>query len=81
MFRHLIRDLQSPMTAIADATDILLAESIGILGAAQLQVLHRVAANIEQLTDMLGELSQRARPSGDVFRLEYSQEGHRNALG
>ncbi len=73
MFRHLIRDLQSPMTAIADATDILLAESIGILGAAQLQVLHRVAANIEQLTDMLGELSQRARPSGDVFRLEYSQ--------
>ena len=73
MFRHLVRDLQSPMTAIADATDILLAESIGILGAAQLQVLRHVAANIEQLADMLGELSQLAWPSGDVFRLEYSQ--------
>ena len=69
----LVHDLQGPMSAIAECTDILLGESIGILGAAQHSVLQRVSENIGRLTEMLDELSQLSAVSGEGFVLQYAE--------
>ena len=54
---RLLGDLTSPVTAILDGTKILLAERIGILGAAQMRILLNVSENIGQLTEIIDELA------------------------
>ena len=52
------QELRTPMTSIAGYTDLLLGESVGILGAMQRQFLQRVKANIARMDGMLTDLVQ-----------------------
>jgi signal transduction histidine kinase len=52
----LIQQLRSPMTSIAGYTDMLLAESIGILGKTQRQFLEKVKGNLDRMKDLLDDL-------------------------
>jgi signal transduction histidine kinase len=52
------QELRTPMTSIAGYTDLLLGESVGILGAMQRQFLQRVKANIARMEGMLSDLVQ-----------------------
>ncbi|MCY4466618.1 MAG: ATP-binding protein [Chloroflexi bacterium] len=62
----LLKDLSAPIGSVRDYVDMLLAESIGILGAAQLQVLRLAAAENETIANLLAELQQAA--SADAGR-------------
>jgi signal transduction histidine kinase len=50
------QELRTPMTSIAGYTDLLLGESVGILGAMQRQFLQRVKANVERMGALLNDL-------------------------
>ncbi|HLF25679.1 MAG TPA: ATP-binding protein [Anaerolineae bacterium] len=50
------QELRTPMTSINGYTDLLLGESVGILGAMQRQFLQRVKANIERMGGLLNDL-------------------------
>jgi signal transduction histidine kinase len=52
----LAQELRTPMTSINGYADLLLGESVGILGAMQRQFLQRVKANIERMDGMLQDL-------------------------
>jgi len=52
----LIHELRTPMTSITGYTDLLLRESVGILGETQRQFLQRVKANIERMGGLLNDL-------------------------
>jgi signal transduction histidine kinase len=52
----IVQELRTPMTSITGYTDLLLGESVGILGAMQRQFLQRVKANVERMDGMLGDL-------------------------
>jgi signal transduction histidine kinase len=52
------QELRTPMTSIAGYTDLLLSESVGILGAMQRQFLQRVKANVARMEGMLSDLVQ-----------------------
>jgi signal transduction histidine kinase len=52
------QELRTPMTSIAGYTDLLLGESVGILGAMQRQFLQRVKANVARMEGMLTDLVQ-----------------------
>ncbi len=52
------QELRTPMTSIEGYTDLLLGESVGILGAMQRQFLQRVKANIARMDGMLSDLVQ-----------------------
>ncbi len=50
------QELRTPMTSIVGYTDLLLGESVGILGAMQRQFVQRVRANIERMGGLLNDL-------------------------
>ncbi len=50
------QELRTPMSSIIGYTDLLLGESVGILGALQRKFLQRVQANIERLTALVDDL-------------------------
>ncbi|MBI3241323.1 MAG: hypothetical protein HYZ49_03420 [Chloroflexi bacterium] len=52
----LIQDLRQPMSSIVGYTDLLLGESVGILGALQRNFLERVKASTERMTTILDDL-------------------------
>ncbi len=54
----LVQELRTPMTSITGYTDLLLGESVGILGAMQRQFLQRVKTNITRMEGMLADLLQ-----------------------
>jgi len=70
---ELVREIGVPVSAISDCTDILLKESIGILGAAQLEVLQRVSVNLGRLTALLEDLMNLGRDEHDRFVLAYAE--------
>ena len=70
---ELVREMQAPVTAITECTDILLKESIGILGAAQLEVLQRVSVNLGRLAALLEELMKLGHDEHDHFVLSYAE--------
>jgi signal transduction histidine kinase len=47
------QELRTPMSSIVGYVDLLLGESVGILGALQRQFLNRVKANADRLTSLL----------------------------
>jgi signal transduction histidine kinase len=49
-------ELRTPMTSIVGYTDLLLGESVGILGEMQRKFLQRVRANIERMSGMLQDV-------------------------
>ena len=67
----MLGDLQTPMTSVSDYTELLLAESIGILGAAQQQVLKMIAADIDQLVKMINDLQEAANLDTARFSLQH----------
>ena len=50
------QELRTPMSSIIGYTDLLLGESVGILGALQRKFLQRVQANIERLGSLIEDL-------------------------
>jgi len=52
----LIHELSTPMNSISGYIDLLLVESVGILGETQRQFLQRVRANIERMEGLLNDL-------------------------
>ncbi len=56
MVLSLIHELRTPMTSITGYTNLLLSESVGILGETQRQFLQRVNANIERMSGLLEDL-------------------------
>ena len=71
LFSGMLDDLRTPMTSISDYTDLLLAESIGILGAAQQQVLAMIASDISRVSELISEMQKVAQLDGSRFALEY----------
>jgi len=52
----LIQDLRQPMSSIVGYADLLLGESVGILGALQRNFLERINASTERMTTILDDL-------------------------
>lgn len=61
----LLHDLNAPVGSVRNYVDLLLAESIGILGAAQLQVLRLASSEIVIIADLLAELERAAASDAD----------------
>lgn len=64
------QELRTPMSSILGYTDLLLSESVGILGALQRQFLQRVQANIDRLTHLVNDLISITRLDSQDLRLE-----------
>jgi len=56
LIASLVQELRTPMTSIVGYTDLLLSESVGILGAMQRKFLQRVKANTERMSAKLDDL-------------------------
>lgn len=56
----LIQELRTPMTSIGGFTDLLLGETLGILGTRQRDLLQRIQANTKRLGDLLDQMLQLA---------------------
>ncbi len=54
----LIQELRTPMTSIGGFTDLLLGETLGILGVKQRDFLQRVQANTERMGSLLEQILQ-----------------------
>ena len=52
----LTHELRTPLTSVAGYTDLLMGESVGILGETQRQLLQRVNANVERMGALLEDL-------------------------
>jgi signal transduction histidine kinase len=52
----LSQELRTPMTSITGYTDLLLGESVGLIGDMQRKFLQRIKANIERMSSMLNDL-------------------------
>jgi len=64
------QELRTPMSAIMGYTDLLVNESVGILGEIQLKFLRRVQANIERLTQLINALVRITQLDSPDFRLQ-----------
>jgi len=53
----LSQELRTPMTSIIGYSDLLLGESVGLLGDMQRQFMQRIKANIERLNTLLNDLT------------------------
>lgn len=54
----IVQEMRQPMSSILGYTDLLLAESVGILGALQRKFLERIKASTERMHAMLNDLIQ-----------------------
>jgi signal transduction histidine kinase len=54
----MVQELRTPMTSIVGYVDLLLSESVGILGEMQRKFLQRVSTNVSRLTTMLDDLTR-----------------------
>lgn len=57
----LVQELRTPMTSIAGFTDLLLGETMGILGMKQRDLLQRVQANSDRMSVLLSQMVQVAQ--------------------
>ena len=69
----LVREMRSPLSAITECTEILLKESMGILGAAQHEVLRRVSMNLGRLTAILEDLMALGAEIDERMVLSYAE--------
>jgi len=65
----IIQDIRQPMTSIIGYTDLLLAESVGILGALQRKFLERIKASTEKMRLIMDDLIQVTVMSAGPVRL------------
>src|SRR3990172_3378929 len=54
----IVQDIRQPMASITGYTDLLLAESVGILGSMQRKFLERVRAGVGRMASLLNDLIQ-----------------------
>jgi signal transduction histidine kinase len=54
----LAQELRTPLTSLGGYSDLLLGESMGILGTKQMSLMRRVKANIAHMSALLEQLSQ-----------------------
>jgi signal transduction histidine kinase len=54
----LAQELRTPMTSIGGYTELLLSESVGMLGSRQREFLQRVQANVERMNALINQLVQ-----------------------
>lgn len=66
----LIQELRTPMTSIAGYTDLLLSETMGILGSSQRDFLQRIRANAERTNTMMAQLLRVVTEGQAALRLE-----------
>ncbi|MCC6148444.1 MAG: GAF domain-containing sensor histidine kinase [Anaerolineaceae bacterium] len=52
----LVQEIRQPMASIAGYTDLLMTESVGILGELQRKFLERIKSSIERMNTLLGDL-------------------------
>ncbi len=72
VFTSIVQELRQPMSSIIGYTELLLGESMGILGALQRKFMERVRASTERMNLLLDDLSQIA--TLDRGELDISQE-------
>ncbi len=63
------QELRQPVSSIVGYTDLLLSESVGILGATQRKFIERVKASTERMAGLLDEMIQAATLESDGRRL------------
>lgn len=63
------QELRQPVSSIIGYTDLLLGESVGILGATQRKFIERVKASTERMAGLLDEMIQAATLENDGRRL------------
>jgi len=80
MLLSLIQDLRQPMSSIVGYTDLLLSESVGILGALQRSFLERIKASIERMTGLLNDLIQVTAIDSGKLRLDQQHVGVTEAI-
>jgi signal transduction histidine kinase len=54
----IIQDLRQPLSSIVVYTDLLLGESVGILGATQRKFVERIKASVERMEGLSDDLTQ-----------------------
>ena len=64
------QELRTPVSSIMGYTELLLNESVGILGALQRQFLERVQANLERLTQLINDLVKLSQLDSEDFQLQ-----------
>lgn len=58
MITSIVQELRQPLSSIAGYTDLLMGESVGILGALQRKFMERIKASTERMNDMVNDLLQ-----------------------
>lgn len=66
----LIQELRTPMTSVTGYTDLLLSETMGILGESQRDFLQRIRANAERANTLLSQLIHTASPGESAIHPE-----------
>ncbi|HIE58221.1 MAG TPA: HAMP domain-containing histidine kinase, partial [Anaerolineales bacterium] len=69
MFTHIAQELRQPMSSIIGYTDLLIGESVGILGALQRKFLERIKASTERIEMLLDDLFQIISFYGDQLEI------------
>lgn len=64
------QDLRQPLSSIVGYTDLLLGESIGILGAAQRKYLERIKLSTERFSRLIDDLAQTSMVESNPTRIE-----------
>lgn len=66
----LVQDLRTPITSMRGYIDLMLRESVGILGDMQRRFLQRVASNVTRLSNMIEDLIRMAALDTGNFTLQ-----------
>jgi signal transduction histidine kinase len=66
MIASVVQDLRQPMSSIMGYTDLLLAESIGILGKAQKKFLEHIRSSADRLRGLIDDLVQISSAGGSA---------------
>lgn len=69
VFASIAQDLRQPMSSIVGYTDLLLGESVGILGALQRKFLERIRASTDRLEMLLDDLLRITVLDGEQLEL------------
>ena len=70
VFTSIAQELRQPMSSIIGYTDLLLGESVGILGALQRKFLERIKASTERIEILLDDLFQVVSFDSDKLELQ-----------
>lgn len=62
----ILQDLRQPVSSILGYTDLLMGESVGILGTLQRKFLERIKASGERAGNLLGDLTQITQPENSM---------------